>query len=227
VHEGEGRLHDRTRQCASSGRELGPDRVVTIWMVIERRWARDNLHARKHSTGFARPPRCEAQRSRRWRGRRVDADASRSGPGACGTDGIIARRDITPRGVESIELRCREHNLYEGELDFGPAVLRHGKTLLCPSVPCSRAHRLPQGSWFRVAWPGGCERLRALNSYPTEHLRGAAPPPARARPRRASDPSKRTTPNELMESNPDEIDMLGAQPRPAEPPLTRADKIGR
>jgi hypothetical protein len=27
--------------------------------------------------------------------------------------------------VDSIELRCRAHNLYEGELDFGPAVRRH------------------------------------------------------------------------------------------------------
>jgi hypothetical protein len=29
--------------------------------------------------------------------------------------------------VDSIELRCRAHNLYEGELDFGPAVRRHAK----------------------------------------------------------------------------------------------------
>jgi hypothetical protein len=28
---------------------------------------------------------------------------------------------------DSIELRCRAHNLYEGELDFGPAVRRHPK----------------------------------------------------------------------------------------------------
>ena len=29
--------------------------------------------------------------------------------------------------VDSIELRCRAHNLYGGELDFGLAVRRHAK----------------------------------------------------------------------------------------------------
>ena len=37
--------------------------------------------------------------------------------------------------VDSIELRCRAHNLYEGELDFGPAVQRHARSTRASSAP--------------------------------------------------------------------------------------------
>jgi 5-methylcytosine-specific restriction endonuclease McrA len=36
--------------------------------------------------------------------------------------------------VDSIELRCRAHNLYEGALDFGPAVRRHATSARASSA---------------------------------------------------------------------------------------------
>jgi hypothetical protein len=36
--------------------------------------------------------------------------------------------------VDSIELRCRAHNLYEGALDFGPAVRRHATSARAAST---------------------------------------------------------------------------------------------
>jgi hypothetical protein len=42
--------------------------------------------------------------------------------------------------VDSIELRCRAHNLYEGELDFGPAARQHAKAERPSSVGEAPAH---------------------------------------------------------------------------------------